>query len=234
MHRNWASCKVKTKNKPKKQQQQLGFKVITSFSSATFESKKCVVLIFSLFNERWENILKCWGKKWKFCPLLVAPSKMSPFSVLELQFGEGGLRLSPQVRVVVLLCSCRRGRDTKWSSQRGGWWDTRTLRKLRRARSGGTSACMSAGDEHATHRDHAETSAHEVDADDVTAVPRNVVHASDSPEGALRELQLWFQGRELLNWDCIDQSITCEDDGKWRQRGGGGMADRVLLLRGLH
>lgn len=39
---------------------------------------------------------------------------------------------------------------------------------------------------------------------------RNVVHASDSLEAALREIQLWFPGKELLNWDCIDQYITCE------------------------
>lgn len=54
----------------------------------------------------------------------------------------------------------------------------------------------------------------EVDVNHVTWVPRNVVHASDSPEGALRELQLWFQGQELLNWECIDGFITCEDVGK--------------------
>lgn len=41
-------------------------------------------------------------------------------------------------------------------------------------------------------------------------VSRNVVHASDSLEGAKREIQLWFQGKELLNWDCCDQTITCE------------------------
>ncbi|KAM8824547.1 nucleoside diphosphate kinase, mitochondrial [Synchiropus picturatus] len=41
-------------------------------------------------------------------------------------------------------------------------------------------------------------------------VSRNVVHASDSLEGAKREIQLWFQGQELLNWDCWDQSFTSE------------------------
>ncbi|XP_067334156.1 nucleoside diphosphate kinase, mitochondrial isoform X2 [Channa argus] len=41
-------------------------------------------------------------------------------------------------------------------------------------------------------------------------VSRNVVHASDSPEGANREIQLWFQGKELLNWDCCDQTSTYE------------------------
>uniref|UniRef100_A0A672YG15 Nucleoside diphosphate kinase n=1 Tax=Sphaeramia orbicularis TaxID=375764 RepID=A0A672YG15_9TELE len=41
-------------------------------------------------------------------------------------------------------------------------------------------------------------------------VSRNVVHASDSPEGAQKEIQLWFQGQELLNWDCCYHNITCE------------------------
>ncbi|XP_054614803.1 nucleoside diphosphate kinase, mitochondrial [Dunckerocampus dactyliophorus] len=42
-------------------------------------------------------------------------------------------------------------------------------------------------------------------------VSRNVVHASDSLEGAEREIHLWFQGKELLKWDCWDQAITCEE-----------------------
>ncbi|XP_061892726.1 nucleoside diphosphate kinase, mitochondrial isoform X2 [Entelurus aequoreus] len=42
-------------------------------------------------------------------------------------------------------------------------------------------------------------------------VSRNVVHASDSLEGAEREIQLWFQGKELLKWECWDQTITCEE-----------------------
>ncbi|KAL3054011.1 hypothetical protein OYC64_006357 [Pagothenia borchgrevinki] len=41
-------------------------------------------------------------------------------------------------------------------------------------------------------------------------ISRNVVHASDSLEGAQREIQLWFQKKELLNWDCFDQTLTCE------------------------
>uniref|UniRef100_A0AAQ6IGY8 Nucleoside diphosphate kinase n=1 Tax=Anabas testudineus TaxID=64144 RepID=A0AAQ6IGY8_ANATE len=43
-----------------------------------------------------------------------------------------------------------------------------------------------------------------------THVSRNVVHASDSLEGAKREIQLWFQGQELLNWDCCDQKSISE------------------------
>lgn len=139
-----------------KNKKQLGFKVITSFSwakRATFESKKCFVFLVSLFNERWENILKCWKKERSSAPCWW-PLQTCPHSP--------SLNCS-LVKVVYIwvhgfmfcvLCSCRRGRDTKWSNQRGRWWDIRTLLKLRRARSGGTSACMSAGDEHATHRAH--------------------------------------------------------------------------------
>lgn len=29
---------------------------------------------------------------------------------------------------------------------------------------------------------------------------RNVIHASDSVEGAQREIQLWFQSGELVDW----------------------------------
>ncbi|KAM9785123.1 nucleoside diphosphate kinase, mitochondrial [Syngnathus typhle] len=41
-------------------------------------------------------------------------------------------------------------------------------------------------------------------------VSRNVVHASDSLEGAQREIELWFQGKDLVKWDCLDQTFTCE------------------------
>ncbi|KAG9349890.1 hypothetical protein JZ751_026243 [Albula glossodonta] len=41
-------------------------------------------------------------------------------------------------------------------------------------------------------------------------VSRNVVHASDSVAGAEREIQLWFNGRELIDWDCCDHNIVCE------------------------
>ncbi|XP_049600113.1 nucleoside diphosphate kinase, mitochondrial [Syngnathus scovelli] len=41
-------------------------------------------------------------------------------------------------------------------------------------------------------------------------VSRNVVHASDSLEGAQREIELWFQGKDLVKWDCWDQTLTCE------------------------
>ncbi|XP_077590277.1 nucleoside diphosphate kinase, mitochondrial isoform X2 [Stigmatopora nigra] len=42
-------------------------------------------------------------------------------------------------------------------------------------------------------------------------VSRNVVHASDSLEGAQREIQLWFQPKELVKWDCWDQTLTSEE-----------------------
>lgn len=67
---------------------------------------------------------------------------------------------------------------------------------------------------HISRADYTRRSVDAVDVNHVTPLPRNVVHASDSPEGALRELQLWFQGQELLSWESIDQSITCEDAGK--------------------
>ncbi|XP_028311804.1 nucleoside diphosphate kinase, mitochondrial isoform X1 [Gouania willdenowi] len=41
-------------------------------------------------------------------------------------------------------------------------------------------------------------------------VGRNVVHASDSTEGAQREIGLWFQENELLNWESCDQDWTIE------------------------
>uniref|UniRef100_A0A3Q3WEU7 Nucleoside diphosphate kinase n=1 Tax=Mola mola TaxID=94237 RepID=A0A3Q3WEU7_MOLML len=60
------------------------------------------------------------------------------------------------------------------------------------------------------HTNPAEAQAGTVRGDFSLHVSRNVVHASDSLEAALREIQLWFPGKELLNWDCIDQYITCE------------------------
>ncbi|XP_038553626.1 nucleoside diphosphate kinase, mitochondrial isoform X3 [Micropterus salmoides] len=60
------------------------------------------------------------------------------------------------------------------------------------------------------HTNPAEAQAGTVRGDFSIHVSRNVVHASDSLEGAQREIQLWFQGKELLNWDCCDQTSTCE------------------------
>lgn len=39
-------------------------------------------------------------------------------------------------------------------------------------------------------------------------ISRNVIHASDSVEGAQREIQLWFDRRELVDWDCCDHSSS--------------------------
>ncbi|KAJ8245790.1 hypothetical protein GJAV_G00260350 [Gymnothorax javanicus] len=41
-------------------------------------------------------------------------------------------------------------------------------------------------------------------------VSRNVVHASDSVEGAQREIQLWFDRKELMDWECCDHNNTYE------------------------
>ncbi|XP_047428774.1 nucleoside diphosphate kinase-like [Mugil cephalus] len=60
------------------------------------------------------------------------------------------------------------------------------------------------------HTNPAEAQAGTVRGDFSVHVSRNVVHASDSLEGAQREIQLWFQGKDLLNWECCDQSSTSE------------------------
>ncbi|XP_073350269.1 nucleoside diphosphate kinase, mitochondrial [Pagrus major] len=60
------------------------------------------------------------------------------------------------------------------------------------------------------HTNPAEAKAGTVRGDFSIHVSRNVVHASDSVEGAQREIQLWFKGKELLNWDCCDHASTCE------------------------
>ncbi|XP_006637116.1 nucleoside diphosphate kinase, mitochondrial [Lepisosteus oculatus] len=39
-------------------------------------------------------------------------------------------------------------------------------------------------------------------------ISRNVVHASDSVEGAQREIQLWFSRKDLMDWDSCDHSST--------------------------
>ncbi|CAB1341274.1 unnamed protein product, partial [Coregonus sp. 'balchen'] len=41
-------------------------------------------------------------------------------------------------------------------------------------------------------------------------ISRNVVHASDSVEGAQREIQLWFHQNELMDWDGYDHNSTYE------------------------
>ncbi|XP_068434738.1 nucleoside diphosphate kinase, mitochondrial [Clinocottus analis] len=60
------------------------------------------------------------------------------------------------------------------------------------------------------HTNPAEAQAGTVRGDFSFHVSRNVVHASDSLEGAQREIQLWFQKKELLSWDSCDQTVTCE------------------------
>ncbi|XP_023204528.1 nucleoside diphosphate kinase A-like isoform X1 [Xiphophorus maculatus] len=56
----------------------------------------------------------------------------------------------------------------------------------------------------------AEAQAGTVRGDFSIHVSRNVVHASDSVEGAKKEIQLWFQTKDLLDWDSWDQ--TSNDD----------------------
>uniref|UniRef100_A0A4W5QKM8 Nucleoside diphosphate kinase n=1 Tax=Hucho hucho TaxID=62062 RepID=A0A4W5QKM8_9TELE len=47
----------------------------------------------------------------------------------------------------------------------------------------------------------AEAQAGTVRGDFSIHISRNVVHASDSVEGAQREIQLWFHRKELMDWD---------------------------------
>uniref|UniRef100_A0A8C6UA03 Nucleoside diphosphate kinase n=1 Tax=Neogobius melanostomus TaxID=47308 RepID=A0A8C6UA03_9GOBI len=51
------------------------------------------------------------------------------------------------------------------------------------------------------HTNPAEAHAGTIRADFSLHVSRNVVHASDSLEGAQREIMLWFDGHDLLKWD---------------------------------
>ncbi|XP_061568308.1 nucleoside diphosphate kinase, mitochondrial [Cololabis saira] len=60
------------------------------------------------------------------------------------------------------------------------------------------------------HTNPAEAQTGTVRGDFSTHVSRNVVHASDSLEGAQREIQLWFQANDLLDWDCCDQTSTSD------------------------
>lgn len=60
------------------------------------------------------------------------------------------------------------------------------------------------------HTNPAQAQAGTIRADFSLHVSRNVVHASDSAEGAQREIKLWFEGYDLLNWDCIDHSVISE------------------------
>lgn len=41
---------------------------------------------------------------------------------------------------------------------------------------------------------------------------RNLVHCSDSPEEAEREINIWFQPQELINYRHINEAMLYEDD----------------------
>lgn len=60
------------------------------------------------------------------------------------------------------------------------------------------------------HTNPAEATAGTIRGDFSLHVSRNVVHASDSPEGAQREIKLWFEGQDVLKWECIDRNLTSE------------------------
>uniref|UniRef100_A0A8C3WNJ7 Nucleoside diphosphate kinase n=1 Tax=Catagonus wagneri TaxID=51154 RepID=A0A8C3WNJ7_9CETA len=50
------------------------------------------------------------------------------------------------------------------------------------------------------HTNSAEAAPGTIRGDFGTHISRNVIHASDSVEGAQREIQLWFQSSELVDW----------------------------------
>ncbi|XP_055264990.1 nucleoside diphosphate kinase, mitochondrial isoform X2 [Moschus berezovskii] len=50
------------------------------------------------------------------------------------------------------------------------------------------------------HTNSAKAAPGTIRGDFSTHVSRNVIHASDSVEGAQREIQLWFQSSELVDW----------------------------------
>lgn len=93
------------------------------------------------------------------------------------------------------------------------WWDKLTLLKRRPAPSEEILVSMSAGNpllwdlimfpERIFFNFERTESC-------LVVIQRNVVHASDSQEGAQKEIQLWFQAKDLLDWDCCDQPYTTE------------------------
>ncbi|XP_054570141.1 nucleoside diphosphate kinase, mitochondrial-like [Eptesicus fuscus] len=50
------------------------------------------------------------------------------------------------------------------------------------------------------HTDSAEAAPGTIRGDFSFHISRNIIHASDSVEGAQREIQLWFQSNELVDW----------------------------------
>ncbi|XP_053412888.1 nucleoside diphosphate kinase, mitochondrial [Nycticebus coucang] len=55
------------------------------------------------------------------------------------------------------------------------------------------------------HTDSAEAAPGTIRGDFSIHISRNIIHASDSIEGAQREIHLWFQSSELVNWADGDQ-----------------------------
>ncbi|XP_021545216.1 nucleoside diphosphate kinase, mitochondrial-like [Neomonachus schauinslandi] len=50
------------------------------------------------------------------------------------------------------------------------------------------------------HTNSAEAAPDTIRGDFSIHISRNIIHASDSVEGAQKEIQLWFQSSELVNW----------------------------------
>ncbi|XP_038619439.1 nucleoside diphosphate kinase, mitochondrial [Tachyglossus aculeatus] len=56
--------------------------------------------------------------------------------------------------------------------------------------------------------DSAEAAPGTIRGDFSLHISRNVIHASDSVEGAKREIGLWFHSSELVDWRCCQQGHT--------------------------
>ncbi|XP_040604315.1 nucleoside diphosphate kinase, mitochondrial isoform X1 [Mesocricetus auratus] len=59
------------------------------------------------------------------------------------------------------------------------------------------------------HTDSTEAAPGTIRGDFSIHISRNIIHASDSVEGAQREIHLWFQSSELLNWADDGHHSSC-------------------------
>ncbi|XP_035303813.1 nucleoside diphosphate kinase, mitochondrial isoform X2 [Cricetulus griseus] len=59
------------------------------------------------------------------------------------------------------------------------------------------------------HTDSTEAAPGTIRGDFSIHISRNIIHASDSVEGAQREIQLWFKSSELLNWADDGHPSSC-------------------------
>ncbi|XP_062387814.1 nucleoside diphosphate kinase, mitochondrial isoform X1 [Sardina pilchardus] len=63
------------------------------------------------------------------------------------------------------------------------------------------------------HTNPAEAPPGTIRGDFCIHISRNVIHASDSVEVAQKEIALWFQSSELIEWECCDHDNLYEMEG---------------------